>query len=65
MTQSNSSILRSYFDEVINQKRLDLRNPVKSHTLTGAWRTVGREKALVKDIVHHVCDMVRFPRNFL
>ena len=24
MTQSNSSILRSYFDEVINQKRLDL-----------------------------------------
>jgi hypothetical protein len=42
-----------------------LRNPVKSHTIPGVWRTVGREKTLVKDIVHHVCGMVRFPRNFL
>jgi hypothetical protein len=39
--------------------------PVKTHTLTGPCRTVEREKTLVKDIVHHVFGMVRFPRNFL
>ena len=43
----------------------ELRNPVKSHTLTGASRTVGREKTLVKVIVHQVCGMARYPRNFL
>jgi hypothetical protein len=42
-----------------------VRKPVKSHTQTGGSRTAGREKMLVKDIVHHVCGIVRFPRNFL
>ena len=42
-----------------------VRNPVKSHTLTGVSRTVGREKTLVKDIIHQVCGMVRDARNFL
>ncbi len=42
-----------------------VRNPVKSHNETGVCRTVGREKTLVKDIVHQVCGMDRFPRNFL
>jgi len=50
---------------VLDLKSYYLRNPVKSHTLTGVCRTAGREKTLVKNIVHQVCGMVRFPRNFL
>lgn len=30
---------------------------MKSHTLTGVWRTEGRRKKLVKSIVHQVCGM--------
>jgi IS30 family transposase len=43
----------------------EVRKPVKSHTQTGACRTVRRGKTLVKFIVHQVCGMDRFPRNFL
>ena len=49
----------------MHEFREQVRNPVKSHTLTGASRTVGREKTLVKVIVHQVCGMARYPRNFL
>jgi len=49
---------------IVNLQKV-VRNPVKSHTLTGASRTVRREKTLVKDIVHQVCGMDRYPRNFL
>ena len=43
----------------------EVRKPVKSHTLTGVCRTVGKEETLVKVIVHHVCGIDRFTSIFL
>jgi len=38
--------------------------PVKSHSESGACRTVGQEKTLVMDIINHMCGMERNPSNF-